>query len=337
VIREAIAKLVERLDLSEDEAAAVMEEVVSGEATPAQFGAFVTALRMKGESVSEIAGLARIMHRHALHVEVEGPLLDTCGTGGDASGTFNVSTAAGFVCAGAGVRVAKHGNRAASSESGSADVLEALGCRIELTPQQVKECIERTGFGFMFAQAFHPAMRLAGGLRREVGIRTVFNVLGPLTNPAGARHQLLGVPSAELGAKMAEALGRLGAVRALVVAGEGGLDEVSISGATEVFDLHDGRVRRYSFSPNDAGLRAADPSLVKGGSPAENAERIRRILAGEPGPGRDFVLINAGAALIAAGRAAGLREGVGLASVAIDSGAARRAMEAFVELTRSFG
>ena len=211
MIKESIAKLIDGDSLSEEEAAAVMDEIMSGEATPAQFGAFVTALRLKGETVDEIAGMARVMRQKALRVTVAGPLLDTCGTGGDHQGTFNVSTAAAFVCAGAGLRVAKHGNRAMTSRCGSADVLEALGARIDLTPQQVVECLERTGIGFMFAPAFHPAMKFAAGPRREIGVRTVFNILGPLTNPAGATAQVLGVAEPALAEKMAQVLGRLAA------------------------------------------------------------------------------------------------------------------------------
>jgi len=337
MIREALAAVVDGKDLSEDEAGQVMREIAGGEATPAQIGAFLIALRMKGETVDEIVGMMRVMREKALPVEVGGDLLDTCGTGGDGSGTFNVSTAAAFVCVGAGVRVAKHGNRAASSASGSADVLEALGAKIELTPEQVRECIDTTGMGFMFAQAFHPAMRVVGPVRRELGVRTIFNILGPLTNPARPQHQLFGVGDAGIAPRVAAVLGRIGTKRALVVHGDDGLDEVSLSAPTRVSELRDGRVVDYAFTPEDGGLSAAPREVLKGGSPEENAERIRRIFDGEMGPGRDFVLINAGAALLAAERAATLREGVRLAAHSIDSGAARRALEAFVETTRGFG
>ena len=240
-IREAIAALVdERRDLTQAEAAAAMGEIFSGEATPAQLGAFLIALRLKGETVDEIAGMASVMREHALHVKVDGPLLDTCGTGGDGQGTFNVSTAAAFVAAGAGARIAKHGNRAMTSGSGSADVLEALGAKIDLSPEQVAECIERTGFGFMFAQVFHPAMKHAAGPRREIGVRTVFNILGPLTNPAGAQHQLLGVARPEIASTMAAALQRLDGKHVLVVHGCDGVDELSISGPSMVHELIDG-------------------------------------------------------------------------------------------------
>ncbi len=337
MIREALAAVVDGKDLSEDEAGQVMREIAGGEATPAQIGAFLIALRMKGETVDEIVGMMRVMREKALPVEVGGDLLDTCGTGGDGSGTFNVSTAAAFVCVGAGVRVAKHGNRAASSASGSADVLEALGAKIELTPEQVRECIDTTGMGFMFAQAFHPAMRVVGPVRRELGVRTIFNILGPLTNPARPQRQLFGVGDAGIAPEVAAVLGRMGTKRALVVHGDDGLDEVSLSGPTRVSELRDGRVVDYALRPEDAGLSAAPLEVLKGGSPEENAERIRRIFGGEMGPGRDFVLINAGAALVAAERAATLREGVGLAATSIDLGAAQRTLEAFIEITRGFG
>jgi len=336
LIRDAIATIVAGHDLDETNSAQVMTEIMEGEATAAQIGAFLTALRLKGESIDELTGMARVMRAKALRVEMPDALLDTCGTGGASFDPFNVSTAAAFVCAGAGVKVAKHGNRAATSASGSADVLEALGARIDLTPDQVKTCIEQTGVGFLFAQAFHPAMRFAGPARREIGIRTVFNILGPLTNPAGAQHQLLGVGDPAAAPKMAAVLGRLGTRRALVVFSEEGLDEVSLSGWTLVNDLRDGAVSTYSITPEDAGLPRAPLEVLKSGSPLENAERMRSVFGGYGGPDRDFVLINSGAALIAAERAANLRDGVKLAAAAIDSGAARRTLEAFVATTRSF-
>ena len=336
MIREAIAMAASGTDLSEAEAAAVMMEIMEGQATPAQLGAFLVALRIKGESVSEITGMARVMRSKSLRVELDGGLLDTCGTGGDGLGTFNVSTAVVFVCAGADVKVAKHGNRAATSSCGSADVLEALGARIDLTPEQVKACIEKTGVGFMFAQLFHPAMLHAAGPRREIGIRTIFNFLGPLTNPAGAEYQLLGVGDAALAPKIAEALARLGSRRALVVHGEDGLDEVSICGRTAVNELRNGQVYSYSISPEEAGLTPVALAELLGGSAEENAGRIRGIFAGARGPGRDFVLINSAAALIAADRAISLKEGVQIAAESIDSGAAARVLEEFVAVTRSF-
>jgi len=309
---------------------------MSGEATPAQFGAFVTALRLKGETVDEIAGMARVMRQKALRVTVAGPLLDTCGTGGDHQGTFNVSTAAAFVCAGAGLRVAKHGNRAMTSRCGSADVLEALGARIDLTPQQVAECLERTGIGFMFAPAFHPAMKFAAGPRREIGVRTVFNILGPLTNPAGATAQVLGVAEPALAEKMAQVLGRLGCEHALVVHGEDGFDEVSVSAPTQVFELAGGELRCYRVEPSELGLAPAAAQDVRGGSPEENAAALRRVLSGERGALRDFTLLNAAAGLVAGDRATSVSEGIALAAEGIDSGAAREALERFVSVSSSF-
>jgi anthranilate phosphoribosyltransferase len=314
MIREAISALVEGRSLAEAEAAAVMEEIMSGEATPAQFGAFVTALRLKGETVDEIAGMARVMREKARRVHVEGVLLDTCGTGGDARGTFNVSTAAAFVAAGAGARVAKHGNRAMTSRCGSADVLEALGARIDLSPEQVK---------------------FAAGPRREIGVRTVFNILGPLTNPAGATCQVLGVADPSLAETMALVLARLGSRRAMVVHGDG-LDEMSISGPTQVCELVEGCVRQYEVTPQEVGLALFEAASVAGGTPEENAAVLREVLAGRPGPRRDIVLLNAAAGLVALERAAALAEGVAQAAKAIDSGAARERLERFVAATNSF-
>jgi anthranilate phosphoribosyltransferase len=337
MIREAIAKLVDGQSLAEDEAAAVMEEIMTGEATPAQLGAFLLALRLKGETVDEIAGMARVMRAKALRVPYEGSsLLDTCGTGGDGSGTFNVSTAAAFVAAGAGTVVAKHGNRAMTSACGSADVLEALGARIDLPPEQVAHCLRQANVGFMFAPAFHPAMRFAAGPRREIGVRTVFNVLGPLTNPAGAQAQVLGVADVALTEKMVQVLERLGCRHALVVHGEDGLDEMTLTGPTLVHELKDGALLSYRVTPEDVGLPRADARAVKGGSPAENAAAMRAVLAGQRGPLRDIVLLNSAAALLAADIVATLVEGVSLAAAAIDSGAAARALERFVEVTNSF-
>jgi anthranilate phosphoribosyltransferase len=288
---------------------------------------------MKGETADEITGMARVMREKSSRIDVDGDLLDTCGTGGDGSGSFNVSTAAAFVAAGAGARIAKHGNRAMTSQSGSADVLEALGARIDLTPEQVKACIEGVGFGFMFAQAFHPAMKFVAPLRREIGIRTVFNLLGPLTNPAGASRQVLGVPRVDLVETVAAALQRLGSAHALVVHGEDGLDEVSIAGPTQVAELVDGGIRRYTIAPADAGLAPQDIAGVAGGSPNENAQALTLVLEGTPGPLRDFVLINAGVALVAADLAANLKDGVRMAAESIDSGAARAKLDAFVAAT----
>jgi len=332
-IRDAIMQLADRRDLTEAEAARCMEELMSGTATPAQFGAYVAALRMKGETIDEITGMAKVMREKASRIDLKGPLLDTCGTGGDESGSFNVSTCAAFIAAGAGARVAKHGNRAMTSRCGSADVLEALGAKIDLTPYQVAECIERAGVGFMFAQAFHPAMKFVAPLRREIGIRTVFNILGPLTNPAGATHQVIGVPRPDLVEKIAAVLARLGAEHALVVHGEDGFDEISIGGKSIVAELLDGVVRTYTVTPEDAGLRRHDISTIIGDTPEHNAAELREVLSGRPGALRDFALLNAGAALIAWGSAANLKAGVQQAAQSVDSGAAKAKLEAFIAAT----
>jgi anthranilate phosphoribosyltransferase len=324
-------------DLTEAEASAAMREIFAGEATPTQVGALLIALRMKGETVEEIAGMARAMREYALTVEVEGPLVDTCGTGGDGSGSFNVSTAAAFVVAGAGVRVAKHGNRGMTSNSGSADVLEALGAKIDLTPHQVAECIRETGFGFMFAQAFHPAMKYVAPVRRELGVRTVFNFLGPLTNPAGATAQLLGVARPEVAEKVIGALKLLDSHHVLVVHGHGGVDELSLSGQSTVYELIDGEARQYEVWPEDAGLSSAPPDAIKGGTPEENAAALRSILKGETGPLRDIVVLNSAAALVAADQAKDIREGATKASEAIDAGEAKKRLELFVAATQRFG
>ncbi len=336
-IREAIDAIVTHARaLSEAEAADVMREIMSGEATPAQIGAFLVALRLKGETADEITGMARVMREHALSVDAPEGVVDTCGTGGDASGTFNVSTAAAFVVAAAGAPVAKHGNRAMTSACGSADVLEALGAKIDLPPEQVARCIREVGIGFMFAPVFHPAMKNVAGPRREIGVRTVFNILGPLTNPAGAAHQLLGVARPELAPLLAEVLGRLGARHALVVHGCGGLDELSLCGPNMVHELREGALHDYGVSPNEVGLEPAPNEALVGGSPEENAEALRTVLDGATGPLRDVTLLNSAAALVAADVAADMNEGVRLAAQAVDSGAARDKLNAFVELTRSF-
>lgn len=333
MIREAIARLVTGASLSEDEAAAAMVSIMSGEATPAQIGAFLMGLRMKGETVDEITGMARVMREHARRVDINGALLDTCGTGGDERGTFNVSTAAAFVAAGAGARVAKHGNRAMTSRCGSADVLEALGAKIDLGPEQVRQCLHEVGVAFMFAQAFHPAMKHAAGPRRELGIRTVFNILGPLCNPAGADRQVLGVADPVVGEKLVHALQRLGSKHALVVHGQDGIDEVSVSAPTTVYELRDGRIFRDTLLPSEAGVATHALEDLRGGTPEENAARLRDVLAGQPGPLRDFVLVNAAAALVAFDLAPTIRDGVRVAAHAIDSGAALEKLERFVEVT----
>ena len=333
MIVEAIQKLVEGNDLSTDEAVGVMNEIMDGEASPAQFSAFVTALRMKGETPAEIAAMVGVMRDRCLRVEADGPLLDTCGTGGDHSGTFNVSTAAAFVVAGAGVRVAKHGNRAASGATGSADALEALGVNIDLSPESVARCIDEVGFGFMFAQRYHPSMRFAAAPRREIGIRTVFNLLGPLTNPANAGHRLLGVSEHSLGPTMAEALALSGGESAVVVRGSDGMDELTIAGPSTVWDMAGGEVSEYEITPEELGLSRSSIGDIQVESPAESAEIIRDVLGGAMGPARDIVLMNAGAALAASGTSDTIRDGVERAAESVDSGAAQGRLSALVELT----
>ncbi len=335
MIREAISAAVAARDLSEEEAAGVMEEIMSGGTTDAQLAAFLTALRLKGETVDEIAGMARVMRAKACRVGCEGALLDTCGTGGDASGTFNVSTAAAFVAAAAGARVAKHGNRAMSSRCGSADVLEALGAKIELSPERAAKCLEATGFCFMFAPSFHPAMRYAAGPRREIGIRTVFNILGPLCNPAGATRQVLGVADASLGEKMSQALARLGCEHALIVHGDDGLDELSPAGPSQVWEVMGEDVRHFTIEPSDAGLSPRPLSEVSGGTAEENAEMLRSVLGGKPGAVRDFTLLNAAAALVAFDLTNDLAKGVELAVQAIDGGKALAKLESFIEASNA--
>ncbi|MBM4436509.1 MAG: anthranilate phosphoribosyltransferase [Actinobacteria bacterium] len=335
MIVDAIRQIVEGESLTRAQAGAVMEEILTGQATPAQFGAFVTALGLKGETVEEIAGLGETMRRHATRVDLNGlEAVDTCGTGGSGRGWFNVSTTAAFVAAGAGVPVAKHGNRGVTRPSGSADVLEALGVRIAVAPEVVAECVHMAGVGFMFAQAYHPAMRFAAPLRREIGIRTVFNILGPLSNPAGTRHHLLGVANPTLAPKMAAALGLIGCTRALVVHGHSGVDEISLTGPTEVIELDRGATTSYRLEPDRLGLPRDDASVLRGGAPAENAAITRGILAAEDrGPRRDVVVANAAGALMAAGRARDWTDGVAQAAAAIDSGAARESLRRLVEIT----
>jgi anthranilate phosphoribosyltransferase len=328
-----------------DEAATVMEEIMDGQVTPAQFGAFVVALRIKGETVEEIAGLAKTMRARAIHVDGGGPVVDTCGTGGDGATTFNISTTAAFVVAGAGMKVAKHGNRAMSSQSGSADVLEALGVIIDLTAAQVEECLRGVGIGFMFAPAFHPSMKYASAPRREIGIRTVFNILGPLTNPAGAQAQLIGIPSEEFGYKMAQALGMLGTRHALLVHGLNGVDEISITGRSKVWELGRDIIVDYYLSPEDFGFKRAPSKTVQGGTAAGNAEILRAVLGGERGPRRDVTVMNAAAALMAGseienevgiGGAKSIVECARGAEEAIDNGRALEKLEALIKFTQSF-
>lgn len=333
-MQETLSKLALGADLAAAEAEEAMRSIMAGEATPAQIGAFLMGLRQKGETVEEILGCARAMRAFATPVHTRHPLLvDTCGTGGDGAGTFNISTTAAFVVAGAGVPVAKHGNRAASSRTGSADVLEALGVRIDLTPEDVGHCLDEVGIGFLFAVRHHGAMRHASGPRRELGLRTVFNLLGPLCNPAGAQVQVVGVPAARWVAPIAEVLRQLGARRALVVHGADGLDELTVTGPSLLADTRETGAP-HQVRPEDVGLATAPPEALRGGAPAENAAILVAILEGEPGPRRDVVLLNAAAALVAAGMAADLEAGVALARRAIDSGAARQRLEALRALTR---
>ena len=334
-IREAIDIVVSGDSLSMDDAASVMRQVMSGEATPAQLGSFLTALRLKGETTDEIAGMATVMREFSLRVNVDGMLVDSVGTGGDGLNTFNISTAAAFVAAGAGLKVAKHGNRAASGSCGSADVLEEMGVRIELPPEGVERCIEESGIGFMFAQAFHPSMRHAGPVRREIGIRTVFNILGPLTNPAGAQSMLVGVAFLELGGKMAEVLRLLDTHHSIVVHGEGGLDEMTLSGDTSMWEVAGGKVRNWTLSVADTGLPVTPIEAVRGGDKAANASTMRALLGGEGGPVRDYVLLNSAGVLLVGDLVSNIRDGVQLAAQAIDSGAAKDCMESMIEVSQA--
>ena len=347
IIADAVRALVERRDLSRIEAAGAMDAIMSGAATNAQIAAFLVALRMKGETVEELIGFAQVMRQKVVRVLTRGDevagltgtdremLIDTCGTGGDASGTFNVSTATAFVVAGAGLKVAKHGNRSSSTLCGSADVVEALGISLELTPAQVGRCIDEIGIGFMYAPLLHTAMKHVMPARREIGVRTVFNLLGPLTNPAGANAQLIGVASAGLTEPLARVLAELGTIRAFVVHGADGLDEISNTGESQISEVHEGVVRSSRVRPEDFGLPRATIRDLRGGDRGENAQIIRLVLGGEPGPRRDIVLMNAAAALVAGGKARDLKEGVGMASQSIDSGAAASKLAALVERSQS--
>jgi anthranilate phosphoribosyltransferase len=333
-IRDAIALLVEGRNLTEEQAAAAMRELVEGAATPAQIGAFATALRMKGETAEELAGLTRVMRGALIPVEVEGDVVDTAGTGGDGACTFNISTVAAIVAAGAGARVAKHGNRAASSACGSADLLEALGVVIDLPPPDVAECVRCAGIGFMYAPLFHPALRHAVGPRRELGIRTVFNLLGPLLNPARARAQILGVSVPDMAATMAEVLRRTGSHHALVVYGEDGVDELSLSAPSVVHEVVGGEVRHYRLTPEELGLQRVDRAVLASESVAASVERATAVLGGEGGPAREVVLLNAAGTLLAADVVTSFREGVAVAARSIDSGAAAEKLEALRALSQ---
>jgi anthranilate phosphoribosyltransferase len=349
MIKEAIAKVVKGDDLKEQEMEVVMEEVMTGKATPAQIGSFITALRIKGETVNEIVGAAKVMRakatriclnnymvnidRDEINVEQE-TILDTCGTGGDGTNTFNVSTATAFVAAGAGVRVAKHGNRAVSSLCGSADVLENLGVRLDISHSSVETCIREVGIGFLYAPLFHGAMKYAAGPRSEIGIRTIFNLLGPLSNPAGATAQVLGVYAPDLTEKIANVLGRLGTKHAFVVCGKGTFDEISICGPTRVSRLKDGNVSTLNMTPEEHGLKRATPEAIKGGNAQQNAHIILEILDGEKGAKRDMVLLNTAAAFVTAGLDGDFKEGIERAKDSIDSGRAREKLDSLVNFTQ---
>jgi anthranilate phosphoribosyltransferase len=342
MIKEAISLLVDGHSLSMEQAAEVMEELTTGQVTPAQFGAFVTALRIKGETADEIAGLASVMRAKSVRVETTEPMIDIVGTGGDNSRSFNISTTAALVAAGAGIKVAKHNNRAMTSKCGSADVLEALGMKIDLDAGQVKDCLGKVGIGFMFAPMFHPSMKFAAAPRREIGIRTIFNILGPLTNPALAESQVLGVPSEELGQKLAQVLLRLGSKHAMVVHGLNGMDEISVAGQSQVWELRDGEITEYQVSPEDFGLTAAGVETLVGGTPQDNAAIMRTVLEGEKGPRRDAVVMNAAAGIVVGQQTKhpsgllAMKEGAEIAQEAIDSGRARDKLQKLIKLSQSF-
>ena len=347
IITEAVRTLVDRRDLTRIEAAAAMEAIMSGGATSAQIAAFLTALRMKGETVEELIGFAQVMRQKAAKIRTRGEevaaltgtdremLIDTCGTGGDATGTFNVSTATAFVVAGAGLRVAKHGNRSVSSMCGSADVVETLGISLDLTPAQVGRCVDEIGIGFLYAPLLHTAMKHVMPARREMGIRTVFNMLGPLTNPASANAQVIGVYAAPLTEPLARVLAELGTVRAFVVHGADGLDELSNTGDSRVSEVREGMVKTFTVRPEDFGMPKASIEDLRGGDREQNAQIIRDILDGEPGPRRDIVLMNAAAALVAGGKGRDLKDGVTLAAHSIDAHAARARLDDLIGFSRA--
>lgn len=336
MIKEAIAKVVVKTDLTEAEAEAVMREIMQGEATDAQISSYITALRMKGETVEEITGSARVMREKAVPIRLDAKYqVDTCGTGGDMAHTFNVSTTAAFVVAGAGVTVAKHGNRSVSSKSGSADVLQALGVNIEIAAHRVEECMKEVGIAFLFAPMMHQAMKYAIGPRREIGIRTIFNILGPLTNPARVTSQIMGVYSAELTSTLAQALGNLGAKRAFVVHGMDRLDEITITGKTRVSEFRDGKVADYFIHPSDFGMSTGKAEDLRGGDAKDNAVITIDVLKGRKGPRRDIVLLNAAAGLVASGKASDIKEGITIAAESIDSGAGMKKLEALKAFTNA--
>ena len=335
MIQAVVTRLLDGHDLSRDEARATMGEIMAGEATQAQIAGFLVALRAKGETANEIAGCAEAMREHVLHVRPRrSDLVDVVGTGGDGANTYNISTAAALVAAAAGAGVAKHGNRAASSQTGSADVLEALGFELELPPERIERSIDELGFGFLFAQAHHPAMRHAAPVRRELATRTVFNVLGPLTNPAGARALVLGVYSPELARTLAEALVQLETTRAYVVHGAGGIDELSPCGPNLVCEVENGAVREYELDPLELGVPRCEPEELRGGDPRTNAAALREVLDGEESGHRSAVILNAAGGIAAAGRAENLREGIARAREALDSGDALTRLDELVEFSR---
>jgi len=349
MIKEAIGKVVRGTDLTEVEMEEAMDEIMSGNATPAQIGSFVTALRLKGETVEEITGAAKAMRAKATRVNLNNhvisidrdeinvedeTILDTCGTGGDGTNTFNVSTATALVAAGGGAKVAKHGNRAVSSLCGSSDVLENLGVNLDITTTDVERCIREVGIGFLYAPLFHGAMKYAAGPRQEIGFRTIFNLLGPLTNPAGASVQVLGVYEPQLTEKMAEVLKRLATREAFVVCGEGTYDEISICGPTRVSHLKDGEVKTFEMTPEEYSFKRAAPAAIRGGDAKENAQIIRDILDGEKGPKRDMVVLNASAAFVTTGLDKSFNEGIGRAKESIDSGKAREKLYNLVDFTQ---
>ena len=334
MIQQAIAALIGGNDLDRDTAHGVMAQIMSGDATDAQIGGFLMALRAKGETVDEIAGFAEVMRAKATKIDGgQGPLVDTCGTGGDGSGTFNISTTVAFVAAGAGCVVAKHGNRAMSSKCGSADVLAALGVNVEASPERVGICLDEAGIGFLFAPALHGAMKHAIGPRKELGTRTVFNVLGPLTNPAGAKRQLIGVFAPNLTETMAAVLGALGSERAFVVHGSDGLDEITLTGPSRVSELCDGEVRTYQVEPGDFDIDTAPATALQGGDASRNAEILKTVLDGGTGPCTDVVVLNAAAAITAGGLAQDLQEGIGKARESLSSGRARQALDRLIEVS----
>lgn len=333
MIKESIEAIVSGRDLAEEEAAQAMEEIMSGQATPAQIASFITALRIKGETVEEITGLAKVMRAKAVPVKAPFPVFDTCGTGGDNLGTFNISTVTAFVVAGAGLKVAKHGNRAVTSGCGSADVLEQRGVKIDLGPEGVMECLEKADIGFMFAPLYHPSFKHATAPRKEIGIRTVFNMLGPLTNPASPQGQVIGVAHGGLAEKMIRVLKRLGSKHALVVHGEDGLDEVSVCNSTQVWELKDDNIVNYTVTPEELGLPRATLDKLKGGVVERNAAIMLNVLSGDSGPPRDVIVANAAAALVAGDKVATLQEGVKLAQEALDSGEALKRLELMVDVS----